>query len=120
MRELFRANPPPRPEPEPEQEPAVEEPVQVAPVPVLADSTVRTAKAIALQVWAGRLGSRSRLFDGQNQSARTENERALDLAIESNWVATSGDQLVRGSVNPSPNKALPDERARGWTSLRSR
>jgi len=39
-----------------------------------------------------------------------QTERALNCAVDSNWIAVSGDQIVKGSVSPNPMEALPDER----------
>lgn len=78
MRELWRANPS---KPEPEPVPVVEEPAQVEP------------RAIAEQVWSAGTKPRSRFFELQNEAAQAETEQALNHAVDSNWVAVSGDQI---------------------------
>ena len=109
MREPWRANPPSQSEPEPEPSIAVEKPAVPA-TPVLPDSVTRAARALAQQVWSAGSKPRAHLLAGQNPTAQAETERALNCAVDSNWIAVSGDQIVKGSVSPNPMEALPDER----------
>ena len=87
--------------------------------PVLPDSLLRTAKTIAEQVWGTGTKPRSQYLVG-SEANRAEIEQALRHAIDEQWIAVSGDQLVRGSVSPVPMGVPPSESSRAWGLSRSR
>jgi hypothetical protein len=100
--------------------PPISEPVSApeAPAtPVLPDSAVRAAKAIAMQVWSSGSKPRSAYLVG-NEANQAEVRQAINHAVDEQWVVVSGDQIVKGNVSPVPMSELPSESSASYRPLR--